>query len=52
MSISYQERWGKPRVRQSKGHPKRELRRLRAAERLAAHSCGPQCKRNRKAGAG
>lgn len=34
--ISYSIRWGRPRNRKIKGHPKRELRRQRAAERLAA----------------
>jgi hypothetical protein len=36
-------------TRVTKGHPRREARRLRAAERQAAHVCGPTCKRNRAA---
>ena len=34
-------------ARTNKGHPRREARRQRAAERLAAHVCGPECKRFR-----
>jgi hypothetical protein len=37
-----------PAARVGLGHPRREARRQRAAERLAAHVCGPRCKRFRK----
>jgi len=36
-----------PAARTNKGHPRRELRRLRATERAAVHVCGPSCKRYR-----
>ena len=32
-----------PAARTNKGHPKRQARRDRAAERLAAHVTGPRC---------
>ena len=38
-------------TRVNKGHPRRQARRDRAAARLAAHVCGPTCKRNRRAAA-
>ena len=34
-----------------KGHPRREARRQRAAERAAAHVCNETCKRFRQAAA-
>lgn len=34
-------------ARVPKGHPMREARRERAAERLAAHVCAPTCRRFR-----
>ena len=40
---------GVPAARMNKGHPRREARRQRAAERAAVHVCGPTCKRFRKA---
>ena len=38
-------------TRITKGHPRRQARRDQPDERLAAHVCGPTCKRNRKAAA-
>jgi len=38
---------GIPAARKNKGHPRREARRQRAAERKAAHVCGPTCRRFR-----
>lgn len=47
--MTYRERNGHDRTRILKGHPRREARRQRAAERAARHVCGPTCKRYRKA---
>lgn len=34
-------------ARVNKGHPRRQARRDRAAQRALFHECGPQCKRFR-----